>query len=139
MRRWACNVWLFLGILCRNVVHPPRPVSDKEKTMFCTECGREFKEGAKFCEGCGNSLPQRRDTQKHNEWAMIVGGGVLIGLGLCITMMAAHDVRMADAYGEWWLLGQSKTLGEIYAYEAGGIVCVLLGAVVAILGIRKVI
>ena len=109
MRRWACNVWLFLGILCRNLVHPPRPVSDKEKTMFCTECGREFKEGAQFCEGCGKSSGQR-DTPNQNGWAMIVVGVILIGLGLYFAMAAAHDIRMADAYGEWWLLLQGQSL-----------------------------
>ena len=140
MRRWACNVWLFLSILCRNLVHLPQPVSDKEKTMFCTECGREFKEGAKFCEGCGKS-PGQRDIPKQNGtgWRMIALGVILIGLGLYFAQTAAHDIRLADESGGWWLISGGRSLGELYAYEVGGIVGIILGVIVGILGLRKVI
>ena len=78
--------------------------------MFCRECGREFKEGAKVCEGCGKSLPGQRDSPKQNRtgWAMIVLGVILVGFGL------------------------------YFAYEVAGIASIILGVIVAILGITKV-
>lgn len=71
---------------------------------------------------------------------MIVGGALLIFLGLYFTIAAAHDISLGGGIlGQWWLLENGETLGGLYAYEAGGIVGIILGVVVAIFGISKVI
>ena len=41
--------------------------------------------------------------------------------------------------GQLWLQLHGETLGGLYAYEAGGIVGIILGVIVGILGLRKVI
>lgn len=112
--------------------------------MFCTRCGRESKEGANFCMGCGTALPEgsaprkTRDTQKGTGWALIIPGVIIAGLGMYFTSAASHDIDTAELYGEWWLTLHDLTLGELYAYQALGIVGIVIGAILAITGVRKV-
>ena len=106
--------------------------------MFCRQCGREFKEGAKVCEGCGKSLPKQRHIPKQNMgWAMIVLGVILVGLGLCFALTALHDISLADVYGEWWLTLHGESPQELYGYGAAGIAGTILGVIVVILGLGR--
>lgn len=35
--------------------------------MFCPKCGTSVPEGVKFCQHCGNPMPQRRPIQQEGE------------------------------------------------------------------------
>ncbi len=38
--------------------------------MFCSKCGNENNEGAKFCNSCGNSMIANGGKDNKNDWNM---------------------------------------------------------------------
>lgn len=40
---------------------------EKEKTMYCTFCGTENNDGAKFCESCGSPLTTNHKEERTEE------------------------------------------------------------------------
>ena len=68
--------------------------------VFCTKCGRELKEGARFCEGCGATPTEGSEVRKSSRPALFyVGLSFLIisaliffgAVGVCATSQIAFD------------------------------------------------
>lgn len=64
--------------------------------MFCSECGNQLPEEAKFCDACGKALEAPKKKKK----------GALIGIIAGITAAAVA----ACAIGGWFLLGNKETV-----------------------------
>ncbi|MBR6451378.1 MAG: zinc-ribbon domain-containing protein [Lachnospiraceae bacterium] len=59
--------------------------------MFCMNCGKESKDGARFCEFCGKELPPAPKTGKGSKVPIvpiIIGAAalMLIGVGVLIAV-----------------------------------------------------
>lgn len=49
--------------------------------MFCEKCGKELREGVKFCPGCGAALENADENTRNNRNAPSVGNGTLTVYG----------------------------------------------------------
>jgi hypothetical protein len=69
--------------------------------MFCTKCGRELKDGARFCEGCGDApvegLAVKKKTSRPALFYvglsfLIISALIFFGaVGVCATSQIAFD------------------------------------------------
>lgn len=64
--------------------------------MFCSKCGNELPNEAKFCAACGNTIELPKKKKK----------GALIGIIAGVTAIAVA----ACAVGGWFLLGNKETV-----------------------------
>lgn len=66
--------------------------------MTCNKCGKENKEGAKFCENCGHSLMQRRSKKqkKRNFVYATVLGLTLLGVGIGSAQLMEDEAEQAE-------------------------------------------
>jgi zinc ribbon protein len=70
--------------------------------MFCTRCGNEVEQHARFCSRCGNDLTPAlvRQQSKHDMdmhinilgW-LLVGSGILTGIGGLAAMVAGQFIQ----------------------------------------------
>ena len=65
--------------------------------MFCSNCGKETRDDASFCEFCGKELPlQFRPKKKLNiPLPAIIGGGctLFVGLVVAIVLIVSHSAK----------------------------------------------
>src|SRR5437899_10536384 len=65
--------------------------------MFCTQCGSEIEQHARFCSKCGHEAAQKlqRDMELHINilgW-LLIGSGILTGILALLILFAGQVVR----------------------------------------------
>ena len=65
--------------------------------MFCTQCGSEIEEHARFCSKCGHVATQKslRDMELHINilgW-LLIGSGILTGIVALIILFGGQVIR----------------------------------------------
>ena len=70
--------------------------------MFCKHCGKEIKEGAKFCKFCGHVLLSETSTEQKRSWSSytwkaLLALAIIIVVGLC-AFTYLGDYTSEDGY-----------------------------------------
>jgi len=99
----------------------------KEKSMFCTKCGKETTDNAALCTGCGAEMTRKQMAKK--TWLSTTAGvldivaGSLVPLGFVIPIAAMRFVEHRGGvveYGSgWFVLPAVMVISGIVAIVAG--------------------
>jgi hypothetical protein len=99
----------------------------KEKSMFCTKCGKETIDNAALCTGCGADLTGIRPAKK--TWMSTTAGvldivaGSLVPFGFVFPIAAMGLVRHEGGTVEWgsgwFVLPAVMVISGIVAIVAG--------------------
>ena len=89
--------------------------------MFCGECGKKNKEGATFCEKCGNKLETvkepvvKQQLSKKQKTVLIIIVAVIAVLGICYKV--GSDLTSPKAVADKYLKALSNNdYNAIYSY-----------------------
>jgi len=99
----------------------------KEKSMFCTKCGKETTDNAALCTGCGAEMTRRQLAQK--TWLSTTAGildivaGSLVPLSfvfpIAAMLLVMHEGGEVEAESGWFILPALMVIGGILATVAG--------------------
>jgi len=99
----------------------------KEKSMFCTKCGKETTDNAALCTGCGAEMTRRQMAQK--TWLSTTAGildivaGSLVPLSfvfpIAAMLLVMHEGGEVEAESGWFILPALMVIGGILATVAG--------------------
>ena len=100
--------------------------------MKCVACNHDNRLGIKFCENCGNQLPQAQATGSTERYCPNCGQTSAINASFCSSCGTNFSVILPaqkKQYSFW------KSLGRTTAWTVGSFIIVFL--VLNILGIRQ--
>jgi hypothetical protein len=99
----------------------------KEKSMFCTKCGKETIDNAALCPGCGADLPGIRPAKK--TWLSTTAGvldivaGSLVPFGfvfpIAAMLLVRHEGGTVEWGSGWFVLPAVMVISGIVAIVAG--------------------
>lgn len=89
--------------------------------MFCTRCGREIREGLKFCPGCGTAVKMVAKTADAQQQVVVTntyeekhakkkGTGTLIALIIVLILIIVALIGVS--FAEFWITGGKETIYE---------------------------
>lgn len=112
--------------------------------MFCQKCGKEFKDGEKFCTACGNPAPEAREV---SENAATIEGAAAETVNTAETQSAAPQNEVSANTPQAFDTPQSEVSADapqIFGTPIGGnkkkitkIAVIAAAAVVLVCGIVK--
>ena len=89
--------------------------------MFCGKCGKEIKEGASFCGGCGNVIPQmkKKNSDANNKssgkeilyLALIVLSVLISNMGMFLPVIKSNFFQVKTSMNIFRLFEFNKILG----------------------------
>jgi hypothetical protein len=99
----------------------------KEKSMFCTKCGKETTDNAALCTGCGAEMTRKQLAKK--TWLSTTAGildivaGSLVPLSfvfpIAAMLLVMHEGGEVEADSGWFILPAFMVIGGILAIVAG--------------------
>jgi hypothetical protein len=99
----------------------------KEKSMFCTKCGKETTDNAALCTGCGAEMTRKQLAKK--TWLSTTAGildivaGSLVPLSfvfpIAAMLLVMHEGGEVEADSGWFILPAFMVIGGILAMVAG--------------------
>ena len=109
--------------------------------MVCRQCGAQIKMGDVFCMVCGSKVEGGQTPSKSNEIAYMSGVKAIIGAMLAIAggasiMCGISNLSKATYYKAYHYDDMRAVLG---AHSDIGTVDVIIGAIVAVIGIVMLI
>lgn len=102
---------------------------------YCPKCGKKNEDNAKFCNDCGSSLTGKRDLEK--EWEdrceEECSGGSRHGSLFWGLIIACIGLWIVFEFG---LKNIEGLPSQLYDFEFGWIIPVIIGLAILIAGIR---
>jgi zinc-ribbon domain len=99
----------------------------KEKSMFCTKCGKETTDNAALCTGCGAEMTRKQMAKK--TWLSTTAGildivaGSLVPLSfvfpIAAMLLVMHEGGEVEADSGWFVLPALEVVSGIVAIVAG--------------------